>query len=81
MSTDSGAWPFCLPKQKYNSFEGIIFGIIPWLEICNLFQTFEDLDNAKDVRADAAAMRQLLQTRGLTEDHKNDSPDPDYQGQ
>lgn len=31
-----------------------------WLGLCNLFQTFEDLDSVKDKQADTQAVRQLL---------------------
>jgi hypothetical protein len=49
-------WSFFLPYGKMakdiTPFEGLYYRIISWLEICNLFQTFEDLESIKDKQAD-----------------------------
>lgn len=40
--------------------------IISWLEIVNLFQTFDDLESVKDKQADIQAVRQVLDEEDKT---------------
>jgi hypothetical protein len=57
-------WSSYLPSGKtaknITPFEGLYYGIIPWLGIVNLFQTFDDLESVKDKEADVQAVRQVI---------------------
>jgi hypothetical protein len=45
-------------RQIPNVFSSVINS---WLEIVNLFQTFDDLESAKDKHAEIQAARQVLE--------------------
>ena len=44
-----------------------------WLELSNLFQTFEDLESIKDKEADISSIRELL-AEDITEQRDGEEP-------
>jgi hypothetical protein len=47
--------------KNITPFEGLYYGIISWLEIMNLFQTFEDLESVKDKQIIIESICKVLQ--------------------
>jgi len=52
--------PCCIIARQNDFFERVFRHAYTWLEIVNLFQTFEDLESVKDKQADIQAVRQVI---------------------
>jgi hypothetical protein len=59
-------WSKLLPSSSKKALQKA--GLFYWLGLCNLFQTYEGLDDGKDKQAEIQAVRNLLaynETQGL----------------